>query len=126
MAWDPYLTSQGDQWLDDLAESDRESYVQVIAGIEVLAEIGPSLGRPLVDRIKGSKLHGMKELRPGSAGRTEIRLLFVFDPWRSAILLVGGDKPGNWTNWYRAAIPIAERMYEEYLDERATDEEARR
>lgn len=126
MAWDPYLTSQVDQWLDDLAESDRESYVQVISGIEVLAEIGPSLGRPLVDRIKGSKLHGMKELRPGSAGRTEIRLLFVFDPWRSAILLVGGDKPGNWTNWYRAAIPIAERMYEEYLDERATDEEARR
>ena len=126
MAWDLYLNSQVDQWLDDLAESDRESYVQVIAGIEVLAEIGPSLGRPLVDRIKGSKLHGMKELRPGSAGRTEIRLLFVFDPWRSAILLVGGDKPGNWTNWYRAAIPIAERMYEEYLDERATDEEARR
>ena len=126
MAWDLYLTSQVDQWLDDLAESDRESCVQVIAGIEVLAEIGPSLGRPLVDRIKGSKLHGMKELRPGSAGRTEIRLLFVFDPWRSAILLVGGDKPGNWTNWYRAAIPIAERMYEEYLDERATDEEARR
>jgi len=66
----------------------------------------------------------MKELRPGSAGTTEIRVLFVFDPWRSAILLVGGDKSGNWTRWYRKAIPKAERLYEEYLAERATEEEA--
>ena len=96
----------------------------MVAGIDVLAEVGPSLGRPLVDRVKGSRLHGMKELRPGSAGTTEIRVLFVFDPWRSAILLVGGDKSGNWTRWYRTAIPRAERLYEEYLTERAMDEEA--
>ncbi len=90
----------------------------------MLAEVGPSLGRPLVDRVKGSRLHGMKELRPGSAGNAEIRVLFVFDPWRSAILLAGGDKSGNWTRWYRTAIPQAERLYNEYLSERATDEEA--
>jgi len=57
----------------------------------------------------------MEELRPGSSGSTEIRVLFVFDPWSSAILLVGGDKSGNWTRWYRTAIPKAERLYEEYL-----------
>jgi hypothetical protein len=123
VAWDLYLTDEVDRWLDELAVSDADSYAQVVAGIEVLAEVGPSLGRPLVDRVKGSRLHGMKELRPGSAGSTEIRVLFVFDPWRSAILLVGGDKSGNWTHWYRTAIPKAERLYEEYLQERATEEE---
>ena len=124
MAWDLYLTDGVDAWLDELAASDGESYRQVVAGVEVLAQVGPSLGRPLVDRVRGSRLPGLKELRPGSSGSTEIRVLFVFDPWRSAILLVGGDKSGNWTRWYRTAIPRAEALYEEYLRERARDEEA--
>ena len=51
-------------------------------------------------------------------------MLFVFDPWRSAILLVGGDKSGNWTRWYFTAIPRAERLYEEYASERTMEEEA--
>lgn len=65
----------------------------------------------------------MKELRPGSRGRSEIRILFVFDPWRSAILLVGGDKAADWQCWYRRAIPEAERLYEQYLKERRSEEE---
>jgi hypothetical protein len=110
--WDLYSTDEVDDWLHELAVSEPESYAQVVAGIDVL-----------VDRVKGSRLHSMKELRPGSSGSTEIRVLFIFDPWRSAILLVGGDKSGNWTRWYRTAIPKAERLYEEYLRERTTDEE---
>ncbi|MGI8800402.1 MAG: type II toxin-antitoxin system RelE/ParE family toxin [Pseudonocardia sp.] len=64
-------------------------------------------------------------MRPGSAGSTEIRILFAFDPWRSAILLVGGDKAGNWQRWYRQAIPRAEQLYELYLKERSSEEEER-
>lgn len=60
----------------------------------------------------------MKELRPPSAGRSEIRILFAFDPYRSAVLLVAGDKSGQWNRWYRTAIPEAERHYEDYLDAR--------
>jgi hypothetical protein len=60
----------------------------------------------------------MKELRPPSSGRTEIRILLVFDPYRSAVLLVAGDKSGQWKTWYRSAVPEAERLYENYLDER--------
>lgn len=90
--------------------------------LDRLAEVGPSLGRPLVDRITGSELHKLKELRPGSSGRSEIRILFVFDPWRSAILLTGGDKAGNWRQWYTVAIPEAERLYAEYVDERRREE----
>lgn len=90
--------------------------------IEALVEAGPNLGRPLVDRIRGSTVHNLKELRPGSAGATEVRVLFVFDPWRSAILLLAGDKAGNWSGWYRQVIPRAEQLYEIYLKERATEE----
>jgi hypothetical protein len=68
----------------------------------------------------GSAIHHLKELRPGSRGRSEIRIIFAFDPARSALLLLGGDKAGNWQRWYRDNIPIAERLYLEYT---AQDEE---
>jgi hypothetical protein len=48
--------------------------------------------------------------------------LFVFDPWRSSILLVAGDKSGQWHSWYEDAIPLAEQRYEAYLKERAQEE----
>jgi hypothetical protein len=72
-------------------------------------------GRPLVDRIEGSTIKNLKELRPGSAGPSEIRILFVFDPFRDAILLVAGDKAGRWKAWYNEAIAIAEHRYMAYL-----------
>ena len=71
-----------------------------------------------MDSVTGSSLANMKELRPPSTGRSEVRILFAFDPWRAAILLVAGDKSGQWTRWYRTAIPHAERLYDEYLAER--------
>lgn len=95
---------------------------QVIDAIDRLADAGPALGRPLVDRLTASNIHNLKELRPGSAGRSEIRIIFVFDPWRSAILLLGGDKSGNWKGWYKDAIPLAEDLYEMYLKEREQEE----
>ncbi len=52
-------------------------------------------------------------------------MLFVFDPWRSAILLVAGEKAGKWGRWYCNAIPRAEELYEIHLKDR-TEEEARR
>lgn len=64
-------------------------------------------GPPLVDTIKGSALSNLKELRP--------RLLFVFDPDRQAVILVGGDKAGNWSGWCRVAVPQAEQAYAEHL-----------
>ena len=76
---------------------------------------GRSLGRPHTDRIQHSRLTNLKELRPGSAGRSEIRILYIFDPRRNAVLLVAGDKAGKWEAWYRQAIPLAEQRYEDYL-----------
>jgi hypothetical protein len=54
-------------------------------------------------------------LRPGSAGASEIRLLFVFDTQRQAVILIGGDKAGAWQGWYRTAIPLAETAYADHL-----------
>ncbi|MFJ1458243.1 type II toxin-antitoxin system RelE/ParE family toxin [Nocardia sp. N2S4-5] len=76
--------------------------------------VGASAGRP----DQGSSLHNLKELRPGSVGASEIRVLFIFDPERKAVLLVAGDKAGNWSGWYRTAIGRAEQRYKKYLDER--------
>jgi hypothetical protein len=88
-----------------------------VQAIDLLAEVGPGLGRPLVDTITDSSIANLKELRPGT-----VRILFVFDPWRSAILLVAGDKAGHWNAWYKQAIPLAEQHYEIYLKERAQEE----
>jgi hypothetical protein len=61
----------------------------------------------------------MKELRPGSTGRTEVRVLFAFDRARRAILLVGGDKSDDWSGWYRLNVPIADARFAEH--QRALD-----
>ena len=102
-----------DDWLATL---DEKSYELIVAALEVLAEQGPSLGRPLADSIVGSTYRNMKELRTGSSGRSEVRILFAFDPARKAILLVAGEKAGNWQKWYRTNIPLADERYRQHLD----------
>ena len=122
MEWEILLTSQVEAFLDDLYETDRDSHRLVNQAILVLEQNGPSQGRPLVDSITASRLPNMKELRPPSAGRSEIRILFVFDPWRSAVLLIAGDKSGQWSQWYRQSVPDAEQRYEQYLKDRETED----
>ncbi|GAB3651892.1 hypothetical protein GCM10027589_09020 [Actinocorallia lasiicapitis] len=51
--------------------------------------------------------------------------LLVWRSGRFAILLVGGDKSGDWSGWYRRAIPEAEMLYTAYVKERE-EEEGRR
>lgn len=111
MSWDIEPAEEVEAWLQDL---DDDSYDLVTAALDKLSNDGPTLGRPLVDRIQGSHLHNLKELRPGSAGSTELRILFIFDPQRRAVLLVAGDKTGQWKSWYRTAIPLAEQRYERW------------
>ena len=54
--WEVYLTDEVNAWLDGLLANDPDSHRRVVYAIEALAEAGPSLDRPLVDRIKGSQL----------------------------------------------------------------------
>jgi hypothetical protein len=110
--WEVILLDDVVEWFTALLARDTEL---VAAAIDLLEEHGPSLGRPLVDHVKASRHHNMKELRPGSSGRSEIRILFAFDPRRRAVLLIAGDKAGNWTRWYDDHIPIADNRYDEWL-----------
>ena len=100
------------EWLTSL---DGGSRGQVVADVELLEENGPHLGRPLVDSVVGSRHKTMKELRPRFSGRSELRLLFAFDPERRAIILVAGDKAGAWRRWYRQSIPKADDLFDEHL-----------
>lgn len=115
MVWE-IETALVDEWLDGL---DADDYDAVFAALEVLHEDGPSLGRPLVDSITGSRHKNMKELRPPSSGRSEVRILFAFDPRRRAILLIAGDKSGTWNKWYAKNIPIADSRFDDHLHAQA-------
>jgi hypothetical protein len=75
-------------------------------------EHGPALRRPIVGTIRDSRHHNMREVI--STGKN-LRVLFAFDPNRTAVLLVGGDKTNRWKQWYRENIPKADRVYDEHL-----------
>jgi hypothetical protein len=100
-----------EQWLQEL---DQESYEQVVAALELLGERGPQLGRPIVDTVKTSRHENMRELRPGSKGRSELRILFAFDNEGKAVLLVAGDKSRSWKKWHEANIPVADSRLDEH------------
>jgi len=97
------------KWLYQLSASDRR---RLIARLDLIEQLGPGLGRPVVETIKASRHQNMKELRSGT-----VRVLFAFDPVRRAVLLIGGDKAGQWEAWYRTNIPIADELYDEWLIE---------
>ena len=115
MAWEISLHEEVERWYLDLCRNDPQTADRIGDAIEQLAQVGPALGRPLVDRIHGSRHHNMKELRPPSTGTSEVRLLFAFDPEREAVFLVAGDKSGRWETWYRQAVPVADDRRDEHL-----------
>ncbi|WP_406286563.1 type II toxin-antitoxin system RelE/ParE family toxin [Embleya sp. NBC_00896] len=121
MAWRIVVLEPARSWLHGLRVTDRSTLEQISAAIRELQERGPGLGRPLVDTIAGSAIQNLKELRPGSSGRSEVRILFVFDPTRQAVVLVGGDKAGIWKSWYPEAIKLAEESYAQHLRELSDD-----
>ena len=112
MAWEVILLDEAEEWFLDLAKEEDDQVDAVAAAIDMLAAGGPTLGRPIVDRVKGSVRHNMKELRPSA---TSIRILFIFDSERNAVLLVAGDKSGDWKGWYEENVPVAEKRYDAWL-----------
>jgi hypothetical protein len=113
--WAVLVTDEVAEWLAVLNEEDSKTAGLVAGAMDLLKEHGPALPRPLVDSIKGSSIKNLKELRPGSSGSTEVRILFAFDPRRQAILLTAGDKSADWKGWYKKALKDAERLYAEHL-----------
>ena len=110
--WEVEFTDEFGQWWNGLNEDEQES---VYASVELLRSLGPQLGRPHADTVSGSRHPNMKELRTQHQGRP-IRTLFAFDPRRTAVLLIGGDKIGD-PRFYARMIPEADRLYDEHLEE---------
>jgi len=79
----------------------------------MLNETGPALGFPYSRGIEGWKYSHVRELRVQHDGRA-YRILYAFDPTRTALLLLGGDKTGD-DRWYEKKIPKADSIYEEHL-----------
>ncbi len=114
--WDVEVTDEFVEWWSTLTDDQREA---LTARIDLLSERGPDLGRPVVDQIRSSRHQTMKELRAAQGGA--LRVLFSFDPRRQAILLLGGDKTGEWNKWYEWAVPLADDLYDDYLEELRTE-----
>lgn len=113
-AWHIETTQGFARWFRSLPLQERE---RMSDAVEQLRQHGPTLGRPHVDTLRHTGVANLKELRAGT-----LRALFAFDPRRHAVLLVGGDKAGQWERWYRRAVPEAEQLWQQHLD--ALDREA--
>jgi hypothetical protein len=112
MSWNVEVTDECKAWLESLSEADFDA---VDFSVDLLAEHGPQLDHPHSSKIQGSRHAHMRELRIQSGGRP-LRIFYAFDPRRSAILLIGGDKTGD-KRFYVTMIPEADRLYDIYLEE---------
>ena len=106
------ISKEFEDWFRNI---DSQAKKDIFASIETLREFGSSLGRPHVDTLNGSKLKNLKELRVRSSGKP-YRILFIFDPKRRALLLVGGNKAED-KKFYEKMIKKAEIIYEQFLKE---------
>lgn len=88
--WEVEVTDEFREWWDGLTGDQRES---LLDRVDLLSERGPDLGRPVVDLIKTSRHHNMKELRVSKGG--VLRVLFIFDPRRQVILGLVATKQGT-------------------------------
>ncbi|SRR5258706_10912363 len=119
--WEIRWTDEFAQWIiSDVVDAAAREDIR--AGLLVLREVGPSLGRPMADTLKGSKHANMKELRVQSNGRP-FRIFYAFDPTRRAVLLIGGNKQGD-KRFYKVYVPLADQLFDSYLKE--TDSEKRK
>ncbi len=110
--WEVEYTHEFGDWWDTLTVEQQEALDDRVM---LLAEHGPVLKRPVVGEIRSSRHANMKELRASKGGT--LRVLFAFDPRRHAILLLGGDKSGEWDTWYEAAVPQADELYDLHIRE---------
>lgn len=113
MAWAVEFDEDFKNEYDNFATEVRE---ELVAKALMLVELGPHLGRPYVDTLKGSMHANMKELR--FEVENEVwRVAFAFDPERKGILLAGADKKGkDQKRFYRKLIKTADARYNHHLE----------
>ena len=112
------VTEEFEAWWKGLTAGKQEDVAFVVGLLEAR---GVALGFPYSSAVRGSRLR-LRELRVSAEGEA-LRVFYAFDPWRSAILLIGGAKTGRGSRLYDEAVPKAERLYEEYVRRRELEED---
>jgi hypothetical protein len=118
MAWEVEYTDEFFAWWRTLNEAEQDS---VAAAIVKLEQKGVTLDYPDSSDILSSDYKELRELRIQHRGRP-YRVLYAFDPRRVAILLIGGSKASN-KRWYKKYVPLANKIYEQYLLELEKEKE---
>jgi hypothetical protein len=112
MGWALEYTDEFENWWVTLTEKEQDSVDVVVGLLEIK---GPNLPFPYSSGIQGSRHAHMRELRIQHKGEP-YRVLYAFDPRRTAILLLGGNKVGK-ERWYEDSVPRADKLYDEHLEE---------
>lgn len=110
MAWSVEFTEEFEQWWKSLNEGEQDD---IAATVGLLEDKGPLLPFPHSSGVESSRHSHMRELRVQHAG-DPYRVLYAFDPRRSAILLIGGNKTGS-DRWYERYVPVADDLYDAHL-----------
>jgi hypothetical protein len=105
-------TDEFGSWWHGLTEAEQES---VAHGVGLPEARGPTLGHPYSSGVVGSKHMHMRELRIQHQGRP-VRVFYAFDPRRTAILLIAGNKTGD-DRFYDRMVPVADGLYDEHLEQ---------
>src|SRR5438105_575877 len=105
------VTDEWSRWYSGLDEDDQD---RLAVSIGLLEQKGVALSSPHSSAIQGASF-GLRELRTQSSGEP-LRTFYAFDPKRQAVLLIGGNKTGD-DRFYERMIPIAEKIWKEYLEE---------
>jgi len=112
MAWEVEFTDEFGEWWDSLTVEEQDS---IDSSVAMLEDAGPALTRPYSDTIRDSQFPNMRELRIQHEGHP-YRVPYAFDPRRTGVLLIGGDKTGN-PRLYREFVPKADAIYALHLRE---------
>ena len=112
MEWEVEFTDEFGEWWGSLNSDEQD---RVRDTVDLLRRFGPALPHPHCSGIVTSQFPHMRELRIQHRGRP-YRVLFAFNPLRTAVLLTGGDKTGN-DRWYETFVPVADKLYQEHLNE---------
>jgi hypothetical protein len=112
MRWNVEYTDEFGDWYEGLQEGIQDDIDRVVG---LLDARGPQLPFPYSSGVEGSKHGHMRELRVQSGGEP-IRIFYAFDPRRSAILLIGGNKTGN-KRFYEEMMAAADRLYDIHIAE---------
>jgi hypothetical protein len=110
VAWQVEFTDEFEGWWNNLTEQEQ---IAIDTKVRLLEAKGPNLPHPHSSGIKTSKHQHMRELIVQCHGEP-FRILYAFDPRRTAILLVGGNKTGD-NRWYETYVPVADRLYDQHL-----------